>query len=331
LSAARIGLVGYFGHGNYGDELFLDIYRKYFHDCELVVLRNVANNPTYPGINMDEIDRLDAIIIGGGDLFIPKYFAETYFDERLLQKPIYFHGTGVPLWIGKDEAVVARMAQFVQHANIRSINVRDAESAAWINRHLKPRFGADFSPDMVFAMNLPGVRRDPGKKVFGLIMRHLRVDESNWSNIIKLLDRAKGFGYEIRNIVLGTGKTRDDDLITLRDFDYPGIVNVDPNDLRSLTVAIGECDVIASTKFHGCVVATAYGIPSITLSTTDKFVNLMRMIDRRDLIGHYVHDDLPERLPKYIAPIPALTRRALRNEASAAMMRLRRFVLNEQE
>jgi polysaccharide pyruvyl transferase WcaK-like protein len=329
MARAKIGLVGYFGYGNYGDELFLDVYRKFFYDCELVVLPASDKNPVYDHRNMDRIGELDAIIIGGGDLFLTKYFAEIYFDDRFLAKPIYFHGTGVPLWTGQDPAVIAKMARFVQHENVRKINVRDIESAAWVNRNLKPRVSADFSPDMVFAMDLPAIARDPKRKVFGLIMRKLNPNETKWRMIGALLDRARGFGYEVRNIILGTGKTRDDDLEGGQEFSYPGMVDVDPNNLMALTKAIGECDVIASTKFHGCVVAAAYGVPSITLTTTDKFINLFRMIERPDLISHFIHEDLPERLPKYVAPIPEVTRRALRNEATAAMVRLRRLVLNE--
>ena len=104
---------------------------------------------------------------------------------------------------------------------------------------------------------------------------------------------------------------------------------VDPNDLVELTRQIGACDVLASTKFHGCVVAMAYGVPAITLTTTDKFLNLYRLIERDDLISHFLHDDLVERLPKYLAAIPRATRLAMRNEATAAMLRLRHAVLGE--
>ena len=73
----------------------------------------------------------------------------------------------------------------------------------------------------------------------------------------------------------------------------------------------------------------AYGIPAITLTTTDKFLNLYRLIERRDLIGHYIHDDIAERLPKYVAPIPRVTRVALRNDAAAGILGLRRAIMGE--
>ncbi|OJY36046.1 MAG: hypothetical protein BGP06_03775 [Rhizobiales bacterium 65-9] len=329
MNRRKIGLVGYFGYGNYGDELFLDVYRKFFYDCEVSVLQDSLKSPIYSDKAYAKIDSLDAIIIGGGDLLLPKYFASSYFDERFLAKPIYVHGVGVPLWTGEDPAVVARIAEFLRHPNVRRINARDRESARWIIEKLKPSAPVEYSVDMVFTLDFPKPARDPKRKVFGLITRKLTPGQTRWDNITALCERARGLGYHVRNIVLGTGQIRDDDLAGLSEWDYPHAELVDPNDIHALTTEIGACDVIASTKFHGCVVAMAYGVPAITLTTTDKFLNLYRLIDREDLISHFIHDDIPDRLPKYIAPIPRSTRAALRNDSTAAMIRLRRAVLDE--
>ena len=42
--------------------------------------------------------------------------------------------------------------------------------------------------------------------------------------------------------------------------------------------------MLASHKFHGTVVATAYGIPAISMSTTDKNRNLLRRLGRPELV-----------------------------------------------
>jgi polysaccharide pyruvyl transferase WcaK-like protein len=329
MARRKIGLVGYFGYGNYGDELFLDVYRKYFHDCDVCVLQDSLDHPHYSSTAYEKIKSMDAIIIGGGDLFIPKYFAQNYFDDQFLQKPIFMHGVGVPLWIGEDPAVIDRMARFVQHPNVRRINVRDKESARWVKEKLQPSAPLEYSVDMVFSLDFPKPPKDPKKKVFGLIMRKLTPGQTRWDRIAALCDRARSFGYEVRNIVLGTGRIRNDDLDGLKEFSYESMSLVDPNDLVELTRQIGACDVVASTKFHGCVVAMAYGVPAITLTTTDKFLNLYRLIERDDLISHFLHEDLVERLPKYVAGIPRTTRLAMRSEATAAMVRLRHAMLSE--
>lgn len=328
----KLGLVGYFGYGNYGDELFLDVYRKFFYDCELVVLPDSPKNPVY-GSEFHNVGGLvshvDAILIGGGDLFIPKYYANNYFQDVFLSKPIYYHGVGVPLWIGQDPEVINKMSCFLQHGNVKRINVRDQESLAWVRDHLKPTAPIDFSSDMVFSLDFPRVEKDNDPKIFGVITRKGTPGTVRWDRISALCDRARYYGYTIHNIVLGTGVIRDDDLIGLKEWNYAHMTTIDPNDIHELTKEIARCSVVASTKFHGCVVSMAYGIPAVTMTTTDKFLNLYKAIDRKDLISHFLHDDLVTHLSKYMAPIPHSTRNFLRQDSIAGMQRLRCAVLDE--
>ena len=67
MARRKIGIVGYFGYGNFGDELFIDVYRKYFYDCEISVLQDNLKSPVYSEQAYNKIGSLDAIIIGGGD------------------------------------------------------------------------------------------------------------------------------------------------------------------------------------------------------------------------------------------------------------------------
>ena len=65
----NIGLVGYFGSGNYGDELFVELFQRSFAGHELTVLHASAANGKH---DVAEVMRQDAIIVGGGDLLIAK-------------------------------------------------------------------------------------------------------------------------------------------------------------------------------------------------------------------------------------------------------------------
>ncbi len=327
----RIGLVGYYGYGNYGDELFKDVLYLNLPDMKTEVLDvpRLSNDPDYLARFSKEVD---AVILGGGDLIIPTGWAPWYYSEHLLTKPLFIFGVGVPTWVGVDQKTVAKLRDFFQHPNVRFIGVRDVESRLWVEQHLKPAVTVNQFPDMVCALPLPDVLKPQGKKIFTLVTRHQRPGEINWTNVQALCRRATDYGYHVRNLVLGTGSTAADDLKTLENED-PGIewelVQRDNN--LALTIALGESTVVASMKFHGCVAATMFGIPSIGLSTTDKFTNLFRIIERLDLQSHHTHGDLADRLPRFIVPVPGAVTARLRSGAERGMQCLRNSIRQEVE
>lgn len=329
MKCPRIGLIGYYGYGNYGDELFQVVFRKVFHDCDLVTLQDNRTRPFYNSNIKEKIASVDCLLIGGGDLVIGNYWTDQYFEEAFLAKPIFIHGVGVPTWSREDPKIVERLAKFFRHPSVRHINVRDQESREWIEKKLSPSVAITVTSDIVCALDIPNPSKRQGPPVFGLITRKQMPGEIHWKNIASLCDKARALGYEIKNIILGTGADRADDLAGLAEFPYPHMRTVQSDDLAELTREIGSCDSIASMKFHGCVVSALYGIPAITTITTDKFRNFCQGIERPDLIAHHTHANLADHLAPFMARIPKLTRDHLRRNSTDGLAQLRRSMLDE--
>jgi polysaccharide pyruvyl transferase WcaK-like protein len=306
----KIGLVGFFGWGNFGDELFVEVYKQFLEPhFEIKVVHDLLKKPYFSKPIKEMIGDCDAFVIGGGDLIIPWSLSDLYWCEEFLSKPVFIHSVGVPTWGGHNREVVQKLRKFVNHENVQYVNARDPESAAWITRHLKCDKVIEF-PDMVCALNLPPAI--PAKTpTLGVATRFRRGGQDDYAAVYKLCQKAKDHGYRIRQIILGNRQTGKNDNMAADTFDFPGKEIVYSEDIWDQCRAIGECTVLASMKFHGSVVAAMYGVPSIVLSPTDKSRNFMGRIERTDLLSNLKDPRLADHFSPFMAPIPSLTRNAL--------------------
>lgn len=312
---ARIGLVGFFGWGNYGDELFHRVWQEsigQFH--EIGVVHDQLASPYFSRPAVEIAKEYDALVIGGGDLVIPNKISPLYWNRAWLQRPIYISGIGVPTWI-KQQApdVMERLQHFFQHPNVRYISTRDIESAEWIRRHLRPSIPVHVHADLVFALRLPPAARYERPTV-GINLRSHRKD-SDPSQLLHVCRQLQERGYDIANLVLGTGRTGAVDLEVARDFPFPDQRILASDSLDELTSAIGGLDFLISNKFHGTVIATAYGISSVVLSSTSKSINLYRSLGRKHLLSNNTDEDMMSKVELAPVRVPEMTIRELRRDA----------------
>lgn len=314
----RIGLIGFFGWGNYGDELFLRLWQQELSRVgKPEVVHQILKSPYFVEPASTVAKRFDAFVIGGGDLVIPWNVSKLYWRREWLTKPVYIAGVGVPTWGEPNDAVIEHMRQFFRHPNIRYISARDPESAAWITEHLSPNVEVQWAPDLVFALDLPPVRKSDGAPILTVVTRRRRGGKDDYTQVLRLCDRARDEGYRIRHLVLGTDATGQADLEAAHELEIPDKELVHSEDLDDLSRAIGESTALVSMKFHGTVVATAYGVPSIVLSPTDKSRNLYRMIGQERLLSHLNHETVVNKLDEVATPIPDETRADLTKRARA--------------
>lgn len=277
MKKLRVGLVGYYGWGNYGDEFFKEVLEKELPDFEFRTAHDVAPDGALVLDNLEaNVDSVDVMMIGGGDLVIPYALSPLYWRDEFLRRPVVIYGVGVPKWGGYDQNVAMTMRTFFQHPSVKFVTARDEESRDWIETHLKPGAPLGCEPDIVCAYSHRYVV--PKGRVFGLVLRH-QGNDLNKEAVRTVLDTARSHGYHPRVLMLATDKTLFDDFQQIPKLDLGDVDIVVRSSVELLTDELIACDKVASMKFHGCVVSMSHNVPCLALSQANKFKNFYTELD----------------------------------------------------
>ena len=322
-----VGLVGFFGWGNYGDELFLQLWRRVLSPYFDVSVAHDLLVPPYLSRDPDTVaDAYEAIVIGGGDLVLTDRVSELYWRREWLRKPVYVCGVGVTLHDRlRRQPVIEEMAEFFSHPNVQYISARDEESAAWIRAHLRPRVPVQVHPDLVFGLSLPAPDADRlgtgGRPTLGISVRQGKFDQDNdYSGLARLVEAARDRGYAISVLELGNGRQRHRDAPALTQLPFAVDSVVSGRTPDEISAAIGALSAFATMKFHGLLVALRYGVPSLALSPNTKNSTLLASIGRTDLIGDLdAQLDLAPRLEALEETLDTGVIRSLEREGTAAL------------
>lgn len=318
----KVGLVGFFGWGNFGDELFVKVFEQWLGDkFDIKVMNDLTHKPYFSRPIEDVVAEVDAIVIGGGDLIIPWSMSDLYWRDEYLTKPVFVVGVGVPTWGQAKPHIIEKYKKFLTHDNVKFFNVRDKESAEWVRKNISSEIAINHSADIVFALKMP-TKINKKEKYFGIVTRDRKGTPDDLTQVKRLAEKAKAEGFKIKHIILGSGDVGKRDFERADDLDVEGKDLVYSESLDELCQEISSCQMLASMKFHGTVVALNYGIPSIVLSATDKNRNLMRMIERRELLSSLNDETLPERVHSFVPVIPWTSIRMLRQRAERTMTEL---------
>ena len=327
----RVGLVGFYGRGNYGDELFADTYVEHLGDlADLRVLADLPQPPHFSRPAKSVVASTDAVLIGGGDLLTPWHYSQCYWHPALLDRPVLVAGVGVPALRAKrpDPAALERYAAFLSHPSVRFIQMRDTYSADWVNRHVVPAVPVRVRADVVCSLPLPPVEPVAGPPILGVVTRARPGHVDDYQHVQTMALAAQSRGMRVRHIVLGLGALGARDLADAARLEVPGKELVVATDLDDLSRAIGQCRLLVSMKFHGTVVATMYGVPSLCIMPTAKNRRFLTAIGRPELVASLRDPTLPDRLAPLPDPIASEASAALRQDALAGMKELRAALLD---
>lgn len=313
----KIGLVGYFGWGNFGDELFLDAHQQHLSPLyDLTVLHDKLEAPYFQKPVDTYIDDVDAILIGGGDLLNPVRVSDLYWRKEYLKKPVFVYGIGVPNYKWSRANILQHYIDFLTHPNCKLIVVRDVESYNWMKKNIPVDDKLFWYPDAVCAWNRPSVPKSVStEKVLGVVMRSHRTLTQDLQPLRKMINHAKSLDYKIKHLVLANLELGAADLEQAKLIAEPDEEIFYSESLNEMCQEIASCSMLATIKFHGMVVASMYGVPSVAMSVTPKNRNFLKMIDRPEMLQSYGSEDLYKHISYYPARIHNAVRYKLSKES----------------
>lgn len=284
IVSARIGLVGYFGWGNFGDELMLRCWRDALSGADAEPVHTILRRPYFERPAAEIADGIDAVIIGGGDLMHPDAISSLYWNRAWLRRPVIISGIGVALERQRERPdVIDRLRTFVASPSVHALSARDEDSADWITSRLHPRVPVEVIPDMGFAARIDHLPRKPSDLV-GIVLRK-SPEPSEVREVRRLCSWAEAEGLGAELLVLATGTTSAQEAEALQ-LCLPEVPIRRESTLDGLIGRIAGYRCLFTAKFHGAVIAARCGVPSISLRRTHKIDALARQLGYPQMSSH---------------------------------------------
>lgn len=318
LMKPRVGITGSLARGNYGDELYVRVYEHWLGQwADLTLLTGIFRPWYFREIRNNQVDLMDAVVLGGGDLLCPyrPQIDRDFTNPMYLRRPVHVAGIGVERNRPDiDPAAVDQWTEFLANPSVRSISTRDPGSADWITEHIRPNVTVASHPDLVCALPLPPVERSKGKPILGIVTRHIKnpkeyrlLEEIGASYIAK--------GWRVRHIIGGIEAHGQKDFDNAEELKVEGKETVFTQDLDEITRALGECSLLLSMKLHTTLVATMYGVPTVCVNPVVKARAFMASIGREELALSPTDRRLVQILEDGVPAVPMDKVESLRNEA----------------
>ncbi|MGF7035632.1 polysaccharide pyruvyl transferase WcaK-like protein [Paenibacillus mucilaginosus] len=298
----NICVCGYLGMGNFGDELFLKTFAQ-----------TLKGHCVFPWVAQVDVKRVDAVIIGGGDLITPYAFNSFYFPPQLENKPTWIYGVGIvdyypePTW-PKEEVEQYR----VRTARAHGMALRDQRSAD-IARRLSLNAAVEVVPDVAFGYEPPGypMGRFSARPTAGLCI--FTYDSFPKDKLMAIAERLIGKGYDLVFIpVVNQSNNPFADTALCSELKeeilkkHPNAVVVVPRPQYDLEVTysyIGSLDCLISFKLHPSLAAIRSGVPVFCLTQMSKVRSLMESFGLEEFVHDYTlpQDQLLGKLDDFLA------------------------------
>lgn len=279
----KVGLVGFFGWGNFGDEIFYNQWMATLREYHPFRMNDLLARPYFLNSAHEKAASADAIVIGGGDLVRVESISSLYWNRAWKQKPIIISGIGVAQESGKIRSdVVPRLREFFGSEQIVSISARDQGSREWLIDNLEPRAKVRLVSDLAFGIPAPARNGQAKTKlaaspVVGFVLNKLSIEPNEIALWNKLLEARDAGLLQVRLLVLALDNQKMAEIEVLNAAQMLEVAEFFTC-VESMTVAISELDLIYSAKFHGLVVAVRLGVAAVSMRETSKAEALIQQI-----------------------------------------------------
>lgn len=283
----RIGIIGYYGHANAGDERILHCIRSYFARHELFVTSGFGD----AWKKIEQLNACDFVLIGGGGLILRGHGRHTRLIEQL-KPPFGCIGISV-------EAVHADNMTFIDAIKQQAefIYVRDRRSQELLDHHPKVITG----PDLTFLYPYPPVE-PASANTCGVNLRPWYYWNAEYRGrlhqLIERLDRRYSFFKKI----YFRAKWEPEKAVRILQENYAELIpfplytgNGDQSDTQLLrqffpwTPAIfcvedyARCRNFAGMRLHSLIFACQMGIPFLSLSYQPKNEEFCKSVGLEEL------------------------------------------------
>ena len=297
----NICVCGYYGFGNFGDELFLQTLSAQFPEDQV-----------FPYSPQVDVSRVDAVIIGGGDLITPYHFNNYYFPPALIGLPTWVYGVGIVDFYLEDTWPAEEVQKYRQRLQqTQGLYLRD-EWSAWIAEKYQFHPIVKVVPDIAYSYKEPHypIRFSADREVIGICV--FSYDDFPLDTILKLLSDLSRRQYHLVLIpvVHHTGNPFTDTTLCTRIkekvlADNPSAAITIAEAMTDLNLTyqyIQSVDYLISFKLHPALVALRGGIPVLSLSKMGKVRSLFDSLN----LGTYTMDyeapfqDISDRMNKLL-------------------------------
>lgn len=271
---AQIAVLGYYGKGNLGDERIRSTFVKALADYDLTFFLAWSDLK----LRIDEINRHDALIIGGGGLIIRNANAHCQFLERVAI-PILTLGISINSNSRDNRKFLSLLCKKSIFFNVRD---RYSLNVAKLYCSIEPKLSADLTFAFPFAP-LPSSKANPHR--IGISLR--KWHEFKADQYSPKFHRQRLLKHHLAkfNVEYPLQKFYDERALvqSLIGLKYPKrVLIMDPaHDLTcgvrseilsesTIVDEFGKCDIIIAMRLHACIFAAQLGIPFIALNYMPK-------------------------------------------------------------